>query len=157
MIPQSHLAVLHDLYERLMNQPITWAITASCGLALQGVPVAIHDIDLQTDQDGAYAIEQLFAAHVTRPVRFASAERIQSHFGALSVQGVTVEIMGAVQYRRSDGSWNAPIDVRQQRQYVTFQEMELPVFALTYELQAYVNLDRAEKVALLQTWLDRER
>jgi hypothetical protein len=155
MIPQPHLAALHELYERLADQPISWAITASCGLALQGMPVAIHDIDLQTDQAGAYAIERLFAAAVLRPVRLAAAERIRSHFGALSLRDVTIEIMGAVQYRRADG-WDAPIDVLQHRRFVTVEAMQLPVLALSYERQAYANLGRAEKVELLETWLSRQ-
>jgi hypothetical protein len=156
MIPQPHLAALHDVCKLLADQPIDWAVTASCSLALQGVPVAIHDIDLQTDQTGAYAIEQLFATAVDRPVRFASAERIQSHFGALSLHGVTVEIMGAVQYRRADGGWDAPVDVLQHRRYVTLQDLQIPVLTLSYERQAYAHLGRAAKIELLETWLSRQ-
>jgi hypothetical protein len=47
---------------------ITWAITGSCILALQGVAVVNHDSDLRTDTDGAYAIEELFLAHSRQAV-----------------------------------------------------------------------------------------
>lgn len=153
MIKQIHRDVLRELYERLTDQPIQWVITGSCGLALQGVPVTIHDIDLQTDQPGAYAIERYFASAIARPVRFSSAERIQSHFGALALHGLKVEIMGNVQHRRADGTREAPALFLQHKHYVMLDDMQLPVLALRYECEAYAKLGRTEKVNLLQAWL----
>jgi len=54
MIPQIHLQVLRKLYERLKDSNVNWVVTGSLGFALQGVPVEPHDIDIQTDKEGAY-------------------------------------------------------------------------------------------------------
>ena len=43
-----------------LGMPINWAVTGSLRLALQGVPIEVHDIVIQTDKDGAYAIERCF-------------------------------------------------------------------------------------------------
>lgn len=153
MFAQHHAQALRDLYARLVHLDMPWVVTGSCGLVLQGVPVTVRDIDLQTDQDGAYAIARLFAAEVVRPIRHSHTDRIQSHFGALSLNGIEVEIMGAVQYRQPDGVWSRPVDVRQHRRYVPVAELELPVLDLRYERQAYANLGRSGKVALLERWL----
>jgi hypothetical protein len=64
-----------------------------------------HDIDLQTDVQGAYEIERRFSSQVSRNVGFSSTERIRSHFGSLLVEGLVVEIMGDIQKRREDGTW----------------------------------------------------
>jgi hypothetical protein len=68
------------------------------------MPVEPRDIDIQTDEAGAYAIARLFSECVTRPIAFSAADRIRSHFGALLVDGVKVEVMGDIHKRPDDGT-----------------------------------------------------
>lgn len=152
-IPPAHRAALRQLHERLAANGLPWAVTGSLGFALQGVPVAVRDIDIQTDRDGAYRIAALFAASVTLPVAYHADERIRSHFGTLTLDGVAVEIMGAVQKRLADGAWEDPVDIAQHRQFVAFEGLRVPVLSLAYECQAYRRLGRLEKAALLERWL----
>ena len=98
VLDSAYVGVLRMLHDRLRNG-VPWALTGSTSFALQGVPVSPRDIDVQTDEAEAYEIERRFAASVLRPLTFASTERIRSHFGALRIGGVTVEIMGGVQKR----------------------------------------------------------
>jgi hypothetical protein len=156
MIDQQQLGVLRAIALRLDQQTINWVVTGSCGLALQGLPVTIHDIDLQTDQQGAYLLEELFAEYVVRAVRFCGTDRVQSHFGSLEIDGVQVEIMGDMQYRRPDGTWDAPVDFQRHKQQVQLHDLVLPVLALSYECEAYARLGRPNKVALLQQWIARQ-
>ena len=156
MIDSRYLLVLRDMYFRLLQHPVNWVVTGSVGLALQGVPVVCHDIDVQTDEAGAYTLERLFTSSIIRPVRFSSAERIQSHFGALELHGIQVEIMGAMQYRRADGTWESPTEFQRYKHHVSIQDIRIPVLALTYECQAYSRLGRTDKVELLQRWLTKQ-
>ena len=163
MLPGNHLSMLDDfllsdlraLNARLDKQPVNWAITASCGLALQGVPVSVRDVDLLTDSAGAYRMEQLFAAEMVRPVQFSSAETIQSHYGAFELGGYVFEIMGDVQYRRQDQPtmWDGPIDFTPYKHFLTVDGMTLPVLTLEFEYEGYVRLQRAAKIKLLGEWL----
>jgi hypothetical protein len=100
MIDSDYLDAIRIIAQRLEGTAINWAITGSCSLALQGVAVVVHDIDLRTDTDGAYAIEQLFLAHSTRKVVYTASETIRSHFGALAINNVPIEIIGDAQIRR---------------------------------------------------------
>ncbi|MBI4770848.1 MAG: hypothetical protein HY784_10680 [Chloroflexi bacterium] len=156
MIPPDHLHVLRLIHARLALLPVDWAVTGSLGFALQGMPVAVGDIDLQTDAAGAYAIERALAGagRVTRPVRFSGTERICSHFGALTVAGVRVEIMGGVQKRSPGGEWDEPVDVCAHRQTVEIEGLHVPVLALEYEMEAYRRLGRAEKAEQIRRWLE---
>ena len=104
MIDPIYLNILRKIYVRLKDTNMNWAVTGSLSFALQGVPVDPHDIDIQTDEAGAYEIERRFSACVVRKVAFSAAERIRSHFGALEIDGIKVEIMGEVQKRLEDGS-----------------------------------------------------
>ncbi|WP_042701746.1 nucleotidyltransferase domain-containing protein [Thermococcus sp. PK] len=153
MIPQTHLKVLRKLYERLKDSSVNWVVTGSLGFALQGVPVEPHDIDIQTDREGAYEIESLFSEFVVEPVRFKESERIRSHFGALVIDGIRVEIMGDIQ-KKVEGEWEQPVDISRYRRFVQIEGMQIPVLDLEYEYQAYLKLGRVKKAEMLKRFLE---
>jgi len=153
MIPQIHLQVLRKLYERLKDSNVNWVVTGSLGFALQGVPVEPHDIDIQTDKEGAYEIEHLFSEFVVEPVRFKESERIHSHFGALMIDGIKVEIMGDIQKKVND-EWEPPVDINRYKRFVQIEGMEIPALDLEYEYQAYLKLGRVEKAKMLKKFLE---
>jgi hypothetical protein len=155
MIESAFSIVLRKLYNELTGSSVNWVVTGSLNFALQGLPITPHDIDIQTDSLGAYEIERRFASYVTRKVLFSSAERIRSHFGALQIDGITVELMGDVQKRLEDGSWEDPVDVNRHKLFVAFEGMDVPVLSLEYEAQAYRKLGRFERVQMLQEALSR--
>lgn len=153
MIEQRYLDVLRIVVRRLTGEALAWAVTGSCGFALQGLDLAVHDIDLQTDGPGAYAIERAFAERSVRKVAFSAAERIRSHFGALEIDGVKIEIMGDLQKRLADGIWEPPVDVARHRRWVKTGNMRIPVLSLEYEYGAYLALGRIERAERLGRWL----
>ncbi|MGC8788215.1 MAG: nucleotidyltransferase domain-containing protein [Anaerolineae bacterium] len=157
MIEARYFDVLRQIHARLKDSPIPWVITGSLGMALQGVDVAVHDIDLQTNAEGAYAIERCFPEYVVQPVRFSASERIRSHFGALEIGGIRVEIMGDVQKRLDDKTWEEPVSVERYRRWVEACGMRLPVLSLEYECQAYLQLGRKDKAEVLKKWLAEHR
>jgi hypothetical protein len=61
MIESAFIAVLHKLYNELTGSCINRVVTGSLSIALQGLPLTPHDIDIQTDKPGAYEIERRFA------------------------------------------------------------------------------------------------
>lgn len=152
-----HVSVLGMLRAGLEGSGVRWAITGSVCFALQGVKVAVHDVDVQTDERGAYEIERRFAAYVTRAVAFSTTERIRSHFGSLAIDSITVEIMGDIQKRRADGSWDDPVPLERYVHTVEFAGLRIPVLSLEYEYQAYLQLGRVETAAMLRRWLDERR
>ena len=145
MIPSQHVQTLKTVYHSLWKTDVLWAITGSLNFALQGMRLKVNDIDLQTDASGAYEIERVFAENVVKSVRFSRSDKIASHWGELSINGVKVEIMGALQKKLPNGAWESPVDVKQHRKFITFEGMALPVLSLAYEEQAYRVLGRIEK------------
>lgn len=148
-IDDHRLRALATLRETLEPEPVTWALTGSTSFALQGVPVEPGDIDIQTSREGAYAIAECFAEDVVEPVSFSATDRVRSHFGRLVVAGVPVEVMGGVQKRRRDGTWEPPVDVAEHRETVDDAGITLPVLSIEYEAHAYERLGRPERAALL--------
>lgn len=147
------MPLLTLLARRLSEPPLVWAITAGVSLALQGLPLQPSDLDLQCDADAAYAIEARLAEFVTRPVQWRESERIRSHFGALAIGGIRVEIMGGVEHRLPDGSWHAAPGTAGITRWVEHQGLRLPVTDLAYEAAAYALLGREEKARLIRDFI----
>ena len=133
MIPPQHVPILKIIDYSLRKTDIFWVITGSLGFALQGLDFEVNDIDLQTDASGAYDIEKVFTEYVVTSVSFSKSDKITSHWGELNIDGVKVEIMGALQKKLPDGTWESPVDINTHREFVSFEGMVLPVFSLFYE------------------------
>ncbi|MBS3765430.1 hypothetical protein KGY71_02800 [Candidatus Bipolaricaulota bacterium] len=155
MIPDEHLNVIQKLYTRIKGKDINWVLTGSTSFCLQGVQVTPNDIDIQTDEDGAYEIADLFSDRVIKEVEFSSTGRIKSHFGALMIHGILVELMGAVQ-KFYDGEWEPPIDVNTHKRTVELEGMEIPVLDLAYESRAYRRFGRVEMAEKLRNHAEKE-
>ncbi len=153
MIPVRYLNTLRKIYARLEDIQVDWVITGSFGMALQGMEVEIHDIDIQTDQQGAYEIEGRFSEYVVKPVQYAQSGRIRSHLGVLEMEGIKVEIMGDIQKRLDDQTWEGPVKLERYRRWVEIDGMRVPVLSLAYEYQAYLIMGRNEKAEMLRKWL----
>lgn len=137
-----------------LGEDVGWALTGSTSFALQGVPIEPNDVDLQTSEEGAYEIANLFPEAVVEAVSFEEAELIRSHFGVLELHGVRVEVMGDVQKRGEDGTWEPPVDVEDHRAVVDVDGRGVPVLSLSYEARAYERLGRTERAALLREYAD---
>lgn len=156
MIGSRFAKVLHQLHKHLPIDEVNWAVTGSLGFALQGMDVDVHDIDIQTDKSGAYEIESRFSEYVARNVIFSFSEKIRSHFGELSIDGIKVEIMGDIQKRLPDGAWEDPIDIGSNRRFINYGGLSIPVMSLEYECEAYYKLGRIEKAEQIKRYLERQ-
>ncbi len=151
-LPAEFGTALEVFLEGVTDIEVDWALTGSTAFAIQGVPVTPADIDVQTTAPGAYAIEQRFSDRVDESVSQRAAAQIRSHFGALHIGDVRVEIMGDLQKRRPDGTWETPVDIADHRRFVRFREYRVPVLALEYEASAYDRLGRTDRAELLREY-----
>ncbi|HEX6306373.1 MAG TPA: hypothetical protein VFZ76_19390 [Anaerolineales bacterium] len=149
-----YLGVMRKMLPHLRDADILWVLTGSLAFALQGIPLEVHDIDIQSDEDGAYEIARLFPQHLIKPVTFSSTDIIRSHFGRLLIDDIKVEIMGNLQKRLRDGTWEPAPDLYTLRGYIDFDDLKIPVFPLEYEHKAYLMLGRPQTAMLLRDWLD---
>ena len=154
-------STLFSFHDRLAGSDIVWAVTASANLMLQGLDVTPGDIDVVTAADGTYRIEELFSEHVVRPVQppetTADEDKgIRSHYGAISIDGIEVELMGGLEHR-IDGEWVPIDDVAENRTFVEQDGRDIPVMALNHELASYRSFGDADRVALLEAQMENTR
>ena len=151
-----HLRVLRRICDKLGDGDVTWAVSAGMNLALQGVPVQAHDIDLRTDAAGAFEIERRLATFVVRRVQFSVGDRIRSLFGALRIDDITVEIIGDAETLRDDGTWESSEGWAERRVFLELGSNLVPVLPLDLEHQMYGRLGRADKVEVLARWFSQQ-
>lgn len=154
MIQPQHVRALKTIHNRLRKIETIWAITGSFSFALQGLELEVNDIDLQTDAAGAYEVEKVFTEKIVRRVEFSRSDKIASHWGELNIDGVKVEIIGALQKKLPDGTWESPVDIKKHRKFIAFEGMDLPMLSLSYEEQAYRTLGRTETADRIKEWLN---
>jgi hypothetical protein len=150
LLSSAHADAVVELVKIIDGLAEPWALTGSASFALQGVPVDPDDIDLQTTEAGARAVESRLGGAVTEPVECVESEEIRSYLGAARIAGVTVEVMGALQKRRADGNWTEPAPIVDLRRTVALGDVTVPVLSLAYEARAYERLGRTERAALLR-------
>ncbi len=154
MIEPRLLGALRIIHHRLAGTDIVWAVTGSLGMALQGMDVSVHDIDLQTDRPGAYEIERRLSEFVAEPVRYTASESVRSHLGRLVMDALQVEIIGDMQKRLADGTWEKPVRVENCRCWVEVEGIRIPVLSLEHEYEAYRRMGRAERADRIKEWLE---
>jgi hypothetical protein len=157
MIDSRFNRVLHQLCHHLPVDEVNWALTGSLNLTLQGMDLDVHDVDIQTDKPGAYEVEQRFSGYLVKKVEFRTSEKIRSHFGELSIEGVKVEILGDIQNPLPDGTWTYPADITMNRKFIDYHGMSLPVMSLEYECEVYIRLGRKERAEQIKRFLERSR
>ena len=149
MIERRYLSALRRICNRLSGLKHPWAITGSLGLALQGVAVDVHDVDIQTNKEGAYQIVDLLTEKVVKPVSFLESEGIRSHFGQIETEGCIIEIMGDIE-KKSELGWEGPPRLSEILRIVRFEELSVPVLDLDYERTAYGQLNRMTTVEAIE-------
>ena len=156
MIEARIARVLKTLQEKI-PAGIKWAVCGSCNLALRGLDVNVHDIDLATDKEGAYAIVDLFPpASVTR-VELSTAGKERSYHGGMNIGSVAVDIIGDSQFLQADDTWSPVRDLDTCYEMIDFMEQPLPVLKLTEEYEGYRNIGRLERAAQILKYLKQTR
>ena len=148
-LPEGHAKALQRLLVLIPAQ-LDWALTGSAGVRLQGVDVPVHDLDIESHPAGVDEIAHLFAACIRTRPHWRESDHLRSHFGVLEVAGIQVELMGDIQHRMPDGNWSPVADIPALRHWLAWQGRQIPVLGLAYEAQAYEELGRTEKAALIR-------
>ena len=147
-LPDDLRRALLVVLDRLAERDITWALTGSAALLLNGVQVEAHDLDLTTDQAGVQAIADALAEFVVTPAGWWETDELASQFARLQVEGVQVDVVGRPFVIKRPGGAVAirPWAIRHE---IDFEGRKLPIIPLEAELIAYAMMGREAKVQLI--------
>jgi ubiquinone/menaquinone biosynthesis C-methylase UbiE len=153
-LPEPIRAALVQLIPILSATGAPWVLGGSCCLALHGVKVEPHDIDIVTSADGAYRIGDALrqVAEEKQAVQWSESERIRSHHGLYRMGDTQVDIIGAAELREGEGwapTWR-PAEWQTDSMTVPGTGMSVVTLTLEYELGAYRKMQREAKAKLIE-------
>lgn len=155
MVSEKIKEALKIVCRKLKGKNIDWVLVGSTNLALQGVDVSPHDIDILTDEKGAFSINELLRDYEVRKVEYKESENLASYLGEFRIDDIKVEVMGDLRIKRPDGTWYKELVIRGAKN-AKIGEMEVPLYPLEKELEGYKILGRVEKVREIERTLRRE-
>ncbi len=138
MISREIIKTLKFIVSRLGNQKINWALSGSLGLALRGIKVKPHDIDIISNKKGAYRIASLFKDYEFKKLEFSRNESFASYYGKAKINGIIVDIVGNFRKKMLDGSWTKDSSLRY-KEFFNFRGIKIPLLSLEREYKTYYN------------------
>ena len=145
--------ILKLIISKVDSTKHVWAVVGSTNLALQGVNIEAHDIDILTTEKDVFKIEKILNQYITKSVRYTENGFFKSYFGKFQINGVKVEIMANLQTKQKGTNWSnkARLD---KRIYIKYKNLTLPVIPLLEEYKAYVKMGRVETAEKIKIVLD---
>lgn len=148
-LPKTHTRAMTALLRSIPPDTYVWALTGSAGLRLQGVDVQVHDLDIQTDEQTIYILEQCLAQFMKTPVHFWESAGMHSLDGKAEIENIEIELLANIAHKMPDGTWSTFTDFSRLI-WVDSHGLQIPTFPLEDELAAYEAMGRVEKAALIR-------
>lgn len=138
-------SVLKQIAATAAEHKLDYRIVGGTALALRGLPVPVHDVDVEfpaTAIDDAYRLERLLEGEIILQVSWRESESYRSHFGRMIVDGVAVEIMAGLE-RRVGEQWLPSFLTTDE--VVWFEGLQVRTLALEEEVLAYLRAGRLDR------------
>lgn len=124
-----------------------WAVSGSTALALHGLPVEPHDLDVITDAAGVSLLAKKFGG---TPASDYSGNGVSAALYLHRVlRGASVDVLGDVSHRRLDGSWSEPASARDFTVPMTWRGYPIHVLSVERLRQIAVDRGRTDQIWLL--------
>lgn len=147
-------SILEVVKDRIGDVPLKWAVGSSSALLLHGFTVFPEDLDIVTDERGAYILQELLRDYCIEPIEKKKTEKFDSFFGAFEIEGCRVEVMGAFSLRSCiDEKWYCFDSILDHITWIEIDSMQIPIFPLECLADVYAKMGRKKdylKITLLQ-------
>lgn len=125
------------LVDRFNNKDISWALIGGTNLALQGVDVNPHDIDIITDCISFNAIVDLMQNYIDGSAGYVKSGRISSYYAKFCIDGTDVDVFSNIK-NMIDGKYlDAHAGWQENIKYIFVSDCEVPVMSLLFERKVY--------------------
>ncbi|MGQ4892376.1 MAG: nucleotidyltransferase domain-containing protein [Candidatus Njordarchaeia archaeon] len=149
MVSEDMLKVLKFIAQAFKKHDINWVLAGSISLALQGVDVEPHDIDIITTEEDALKLNNILKEYMVKKVEYSETPHFKSHYGKFKINNIEVEIMGNPKEKRGDKWFDLSSRLRN-KNFVKLDELDLPVSSLEDHLESYMSSGREKDVGKVE-------
>ncbi len=136
---------LKNIISSLKLKIFHWRLEGSANLFVQGVPIAMNDIDICTTAEGMYLFKKALEKF---PQVEGYNERTGARYVRINVHGIPVEICCYDNHGLRMLEHTVPKN---------WKEMNLPVLPVPKALEFYQQIKRLDKVNLIQGFLEEQK
>jgi hypothetical protein len=155
MLPAKHREILKLLASKLNDSGINWAVVGSANHAMQGVDVKPNDIDIITNKEGIYKIDELLKEYEVEGIHFKEIDIYSCYYCVFDIDGIMVEAQGGKQNKIPNlDLWSEQSELSEKILF-PLDGWKIPAISLRREYFAYKKLGREDRAALIQKALSK--
>ncbi len=136
MISNKILKVLRKIAVDLEKNNIKWVLVGSLSLALNGVDVIPHDIDIVTTKEGALKLNEIWREYIIKKVSYSETDLFRSYYGKFKIDGVPIEVMGELE-AKVEGKWISLSNRLKRFAIAKVYNVRIPITRLEDHLESY--------------------
>lgn len=91
MIPEKNIIAIKKICQLLTG--VDWRLVGSMNLALQGIKIDVHDIDIVIDIDDIDRVNSILENYCIQPIEVCEVEFISSFYGQYMIEKVYIDIV----------------------------------------------------------------
>jgi hypothetical protein len=148
MLQDNFRSVLAVLATQLAARNIVWVVVGSTNMALQGMDVTPHDLDIATHVDNLPIIKGLFAGYQASAITELQTCYEPAWEITCRIADVEVQFLG----EHDTGEYVSKL-LAQRVMHVPLYDVVIPCLTLDAEAQAYAETGREHKARLIKTFL----
>lgn len=144
MLPEKNIKALKVLHKLFSENTITWKLTGSSNLALQGVSVDAKDVDIFVKNNEIDKVQKLLDEYTIDSIKYSQTEKFRSFFGRFSIENCLVEVMCNLEIFK-DGTWLKSSPFEDLPVFIKLDDSDIPCITLKMEYEGCMRLGRLEK------------
>jgi len=148
MVPDEFKQAIKSLFEKLGSSSIKWAVIGSTNMALQGIDVTPHDLDIVVKLNDIEKVKDIFRTDEIRKIKSTTKEPIWEV--RTNINGVEVQIMA----ENFTGEYVSKL-LAGRTTRVKIDNIDVPCFTLDAEAQAYSETNREHKAEIIHEFLKK--
>ncbi len=122
---------------------VDWALAGSANLALQGIDINVHDIDILTKKEFMRGIEFRLKDYLVSKARFYSGDKFRAYCSVYEINNTQIEVIACLE-RNVNGIWVKKNDFNT-KEVFPYKGLDIPVMSLEDECLTYEQSGRIYK------------
>jgi hypothetical protein len=153
-IPQKNVEALKKINKIFSDKKIDWILKGSMALAIRGINVEVHDIDIFINKKDIEKIPPIFDSNTKRTLEYVQTDalNIRSLWGTYIFDEAEIDIVSEVEHK-INGKWKR-INIKKTTK-VVFEGMKFKILDLEEEYDGYLALGRTEKAITILNHINK--
>ncbi|MBT3323597.1 hypothetical protein HN681_02725 [archaeon] len=134
--------IIQIILSHLDNQKFTWRLEGSANLLIQGIETSVNDLDITTDEEGIKIFRNQLKEYIEKDF---FSEKINGPSIICNINSFEIEI---------NCYGDRKINYFDKIQEMTWENLDIPILPLKWAREFYKQIDRKEKVELIDKHLN---